>query len=48
MGDKILIRTLNKPSVILVATGIAFIIAMSAVPFMGRDFLPPLTKVQQP
>lgn len=32
--------TLRKPKYILVVTGLVFLIAMAAVPFMGRDFLP--------
>lgn len=39
-ATKILSKTLNKPSFILYGTGIAFILALALVPFMGRDFLP--------
>jgi Cu/Ag efflux pump CusA len=37
---KILDRTLRRPKNILIVTGLAFVLAIIAVPFMGRDFLP--------
>ncbi len=39
-ASKVLENTLEKPRRILLATGIAFVVALLAVPFMGRDFLP--------
>lgn len=40
IAGNILGYTLEKPKLILALTGIAFLIAVTAVPFMGRDFLP--------
>lgn len=39
-ASKVLQHTLNKPSFILLGTTLAFFVAIAAVPFMGRDFLP--------
>jgi CzcA family heavy metal efflux pump len=39
-SGKLLHRTLERPWVILMTTGVAFLLALSLVPFMGRDFLP--------
>lgn len=39
-AGKLLVHTLEKPWLILSTTTIAFLIAVAAVPFMGRDFLP--------
>lgn len=39
-ASKVLENTLENPRRVLIATGLAFIIALIAVPFMGRDFLP--------
>lgn len=39
-ATKILSRTLAAPKLILAATGVVFLAAIAAVPFMGRDFLP--------
>jgi Cu(I)/Ag(I) efflux system membrane protein CusA/SilA len=39
-AGKVLDHTLHKPKLILLLTGFAFIVAVAAIPFMGRDFLP--------
>jgi len=39
-ATKILDHTLRNPKLILILTGAAFVAALIAVPFMGRDFLP--------
>ncbi|MBA2405703.1 MAG: efflux RND transporter permease subunit, partial [Bdellovibrionales bacterium] len=40
VANNVLDFTLRRPGSILSLAGVAFIIAMLAVPFMGRDFLP--------
>ena len=39
-AGQLLDHTLNRPGVIIAGTGLAFLAALAAVPFMGRDFLP--------
>ena len=42
--EKLLRWTLRRPMPILAVTGVLFVLAMAATPFLGREFLPPFNE----